>query len=481
MKVEIAIIGGGFCGITTAMNILSKDHSRRTRIHIINAGSPTGRGIAYTPTSAEHLLNVTVEKMSCLSDNPDHFLNWVMSQNAYALLDRDMVKKFFLPRRVYGNYLLETWNEYLVKYAGRIFTIEDYAHDVIKTDLGYRVQLMTGTDLLADAVILANGNEVPANPKIANQDIYNSPNYFRNPWNPAAFENVNPHRNVLIIGNGLTMVDAVMELEKPSFKGKIYTVSPHGFAILPHRHNGVVYKAFAEEIKDIYDLNIIFSAFKKHLHALRRFGISAEPLIDSLRSRTQQLWMTFTEDEKRRFLTHLRHLWGVARHRIPTHIHDRLTNMRLSDKLHIQKGKLLAMEEKNEMIEVRYADTARGIEHIIYVDRIINCSGPSLDISKSTNPLIKRLFLKGMITQDQFRMGLETNLTGEIINVKGDVQKGLFTLGGNLRGLLWESTAVPELKTQSANLAEQIALIFGLAEESMYTEKIALSNTLDHG
>lgn len=76
--------------------------------------------------------------------------------------------------------------------------------------------------------------------------------------------------NVLIIGNGLTMVDTVIGLTDNGFHGKIYSISPNGLAMLQHRHGGVAYKGLIDELNEPYDLDKLFSLFKKHVRLLRR-------------------------------------------------------------------------------------------------------------------------------------------------------------------------------------------------------------------
>ena len=65
----IAIVGGGFSGTMTAVNLSRMcDHS--LRVVIVNSLRPVGRGTAYGTTRSEHLLNVAARNMSALPDFP---------------------------------------------------------------------------------------------------------------------------------------------------------------------------------------------------------------------------------------------------------------------------------------------------------------------------------------------------------------------------------------------------------------------------
>ena len=54
---HIVIIGGGFCGIMTAVNILIKAKESLT-ITLFNWGYAEGRGIAFKTYTDKHVLNV---------------------------------------------------------------------------------------------------------------------------------------------------------------------------------------------------------------------------------------------------------------------------------------------------------------------------------------------------------------------------------------------------------------------------------------
>jgi len=137
--------------------------------------------------------------------------------------------------------------------------------------------LSSGVIVNSKYVVLATGNEKPGNPSIQNPVFYNSEKYFQNPWNKSTTSNLDHQKDILVIGNGLTLVDTVLELCENKFKGRIYTISPNGFSILPHRHNGTSYPAFSEEIKGHNDFNKIFSSFIFHYKKLRKQGITQQP------------------------------------------------------------------------------------------------------------------------------------------------------------------------------------------------------------
>lgn len=454
---RIGIIGGGFSGTMTVVQLILKS-KQPLEILIFESKKHFNKGFAYNPYSKRQLLNVITAKMSAFAEKPDHFLDWVMQQKDFVNQDRAIVANSFLPRFVYGEYLSDVWKNILPLATSKnikIKLIEKKVSDISINEDQITIETEKGNIEIMDVCVIATGNQVPRNPSIKNDRFYkNSKNYFQNPWSFDSVSNIKSDKPVLIIGNGLTMVDTVIGLQENGFKGEIYSISPNGFNILPHRHNGLKYSKLEEELVEGLSLFELVKLVNKHLKSVRRYGVSAEPVIDSLRPHTQKLWKGLSEKEKETFMSRLRHLWGVARHRIPLHIHDKLQQMRIEGKLHINSGKIVDINENDQEITVEYFDKKEKKVKSLSVSRVINCTGPDTDIENLTNSFLKNSLSKGLIVQDPLKLGIRTNTdTFQLIDAKGNLHDNLFTLGSNLKGELWESTAVNELRVQAEKLA----------------------------
>jgi uncharacterized NAD(P)/FAD-binding protein YdhS len=456
---SIGIIGGGFSGLMVAYQLV-KNTSLPIRVCIFNKHEFMARGTAYSVDKDFYLLNVIAAKMSALPDDPDHFLNWVMQTQAYKSLDRSMISQAFLPRKLYGEYLSDLWEKLQQSASDKGCLIEQKSTEICsvsKVDELFSFTCRDGVVYPFDVCVLATGNELPKTPNSITQEMKNSGFYFGNPWSSQVLKDVDEFKQLLIIGNGLTMVDTVIGLQQSGFKGTIYSISPNGFNILPHRNNGLVYKKLNEEILGITGLRGIATAVFKHIRIVRKFGLSAEPVIDSLRPNVQHIWQHLHLAEKKVFLSRLRHLWGVARHRIPLHIHDRIQQLRIEKKLHIIAGKINAVNLNQERAIVDFYNKKTGIIESVQVDRIINCTGPNSDMVKTSSTLLKQLINQGLICQDELKLGLKVDINSyQVIKQDGKVNQCFYTLGNHLRGELWESTAVNELRQQAKEVAQQI-------------------------
>jgi uncharacterized NAD(P)/FAD-binding protein YdhS len=455
----IGIIGAGFTGTMTAVQLIEKA-TAPCEITLINERETLNRGIAYNPYSDKHLLNVITAKMSAFPDQPDHFLDWIMEREDFKNKDKVFIANSFLPRQLFGDYLVTIWEKYqaIAKSKNiKLTVIESFVVDLEMHPNSVELWLDNNDKLMVDYGIIASGNQVPKNPRIENPDFYQSKNYFQNPWKINSVLNINPHLPVLIVGNGLTMVDTVIALLEQGFKNEIYSISPNGFNILPHRHNGLKYTKLTEELQDDMSLYDLVKLVHKHIKAVREYGATAEPVIDSLRPFTQNMWKRFTEEEKNIFMSRFRHLWGVARHRIPIHSHDKLQQLRIDGRLKINSGRLLNFTEVEDGIMVDYFDKKDHTNKQVKVSRIINCTGPDTDLKNIENSFLKNCLLKGLLKQDNLKLGIVADTTTfQVIDANNQPHSNLFTLGGNLKGELWESTAVNELRVQAESLAERL-------------------------
>jgi uncharacterized NAD(P)/FAD-binding protein YdhS len=62
----------------------------------------------------------------------------------------------------------------------------------------------------------------------------------------------------------------------------------------------------------------------------------------------------------------------------------------------------------------------------------------------------------GLARLDPVGIGLDTDAGGALIDRAGRLHENLFAMGPLLKGSLWETTAVPEIRMQAQVLADQL-------------------------
>ncbi len=440
MTGTVAIIGGGVSGTFIVLNCL-KQATKPLRILWFDGNDAFCKGLAYSTTEDLYLLNVRAFNMSVFADEPAHFVNWLEKKNLpYS-------GKHFVPRKLFGTYVLETYLELKDKhtYVEIIQKPEEVTAITFKA-AGYIITAKESHR--ANKLVLAVGNFLPAHPRSVSQEFISSSNYFQDAFAGEAMRKVLAAKSVTIIGAGLTMVDIVVALKHKNYNGTIHVISPHGY--LPHAHNEDQLPAGENFIDPSinYSLSQIFSLVKVKLKEAFKNKLNPQSVIDTMRPHLQTLWIHFSIEEKKRFLRHLRHKWGVARHRAPKESMKGITELIDDKRLTVFKGRIYNIKTKPGGFEIQYTASADG-NNVLKTNIIINCTGPEPDFNKVESPLIKQLINSSLIVNHELAYGLKTQKNGEL-------RENVFTIGPPLKGVLWESTAVPEIRVQAKEIASKI-------------------------
>jgi uncharacterized NAD(P)/FAD-binding protein YdhS len=186
---------------------------------------------------------------------------------------------------------------------------------------------------------------------------------------------------------------------------------------------------------------------------MKAAGINPAILVDRLRPFTQRVWESFSLAEKQRFLREFRTLWNVTRHRIPQAIHEQLMAASASGKLEIVRGAIRNLVQRDGQLVVTLVGST-GTEREFQAGAVLNCTGPQEDYADPSSSLLRNLLATGMIVADDLGMGIRVTRDFAVVDGHGERSKYLMALGPLLKGSLWESTAVPELRNQAFRVAE---------------------------
>ncbi len=451
----IAIIGGGFCGTMTAVN-LARLSNYPLRVVIVNARRPLGRGTAYGTDRGEHLLNVAARNMSALPDMPSHFLDWLRTRWEFKDLPHDQLREMFAPRRVYGDYLSGLLGACLHPIDARsqvkLETVEDEAVDIVVTgDERATILLGSGDAVEADQVVLATGNQPPGSFASA-APLRHDARYCADPWEDWRGRLPAAGGRIVLLGTGLTMVDVVLTLVELAWQGEIVAVSRGG--MLPQSHfRGIAYEDYVPADAESLGLDGLVELVERHCRRLRQMSQNPAIAIDKLRPHTQRLWRSLSTAERQSFLSRYAAPWNVTRHRIAAAIHDTITDALDRGRLKVVTGTIQQLVPNEQNIEVVLRDPDGG-ELSQSGDLVINCTGPQARFAQSGVPLFDNLLRRRLACEDELAMGIRTSDEFALIGGDGQPSRLLFAIGPLLKGSLWETTAVPELRGQAMRVAE---------------------------
>jgi uncharacterized NAD(P)/FAD-binding protein YdhS len=99
-----------------------------------------------------------------------------------------------------------------------------------------------------------------------------------------------------------------------------------------------------------------------------------------------------------------------------------------------------------------------GSGRTVRVAAVVNCTGPLGDVRAAGDPLMDHLLSAGTATAGPLGLGLATR-DGRLVDVRGSTAAPLWTLGAMRRGELWESTAVPEIRSQAVEVAAAVSQV----------------------
>lgn len=432
---HVVIVGGGFSGTLLAINLLRHDGPRATLIE--RSDDQLGAGVAYSASQPSQLLNVRATGMSAFPDDPEHFTRWLQANGGGG---------GFVPRATYGAYLRELLAEAIERSDGRLAIRRGEACDV---EAG-AVVMADGERIACDAVVLAIGNLPPHLP--AGLDPAGlPPRVFRNdPWAADAIEELRDDDTLLLLGTGLTAIDVALKLDAGGFGGRIVALSRRGLA--PRRHvEGAPPPKGRTDTPD----GTLSQLVREVRERAETEGWRAA--VDALRPVTQRIWAASDRATRARFLRHLRPFWDVHRHRLAPAVADKIDAMTASGRLRFLGGKVQAVEPEGEASLVRWRPRHEDAATAMRVDRIVNCTGPQGDLTRSDEPLLRRLLDKGAIRPDALRLGLDADAQSHAIGRDGEPREALYCIGPMTRGGLWEVVAVPDLRRQSWELARQLS------------------------
>lgn len=432
MTNHVAIVGAGFSGTLLAINLLRHEGPKAT---LIERAPAAGAGLAFGAAHPEHLLNVRAGNMSALPDDPGHFVHWLEGQGVKEAASR------FVPRLLYGRYLCDLLAEAQAAAPGRLAIVQGEACAI---DGAATVQLTDGQRIAADAAVLAIGNLTPHDPPGIGAAMLGDL-YRADPWAPGLAGGLPPDGRVLILGSGLTMVDVALSLAAQGFGGEMVALSRRG--LLPHVHAAVPPPERITERPPARCVDL--------LRFVRRAAAEQgwRRAVDALRPITQDLWRAADLAERRRFLRHLRPWWDVHRHRLAPEVAQRVEALPLN----IAAGRIESVERRGNRGCITWRPRGGGTVRRETFDRIVNCTGPQGDVTRSGEPLLKALVAEGRVRADALRIGIDVDRQAQVIGVDGSPDESLFAIGPITRGAFWEIVAVPDIRVQSWALARRLA------------------------
>jgi len=405
-ETELAIIGGGASAVLLLAQLAKIPAAQGMRVDLYERNKDNlALGLAYSTQQNVHLLNVRASNMSAYQDNKDHFAEWAKGRGFDA--------QSFVPRKMYGEYLAEQWE--IIKNTLSLNIVEADVETVKKISpdeyaLSYGMRKRSYR-----IVVQATGNVKRIQPKVDKGVAW----YFDDPWS-IDFTQLISMREIALVGSGLTAIDMVLALYAKKFAGRISIYSRH--ALPPASHAApATYPSFLlpeepkegeEKPKEKERLSPykVLRLIRQHVKEAGKKDIPWQAVIDSIRPHTNDIWNDWTKKEREKFMKRCFTLWNVHRHRMAPEIARALEILMKTERV---------VFIKTSIDKISAGPTLRGSNGEFKADAVINC------------------------------LGYRYREEGKIFEVTEKIGPPRF-------GDLFETTAIPEIRAQAAEIAAAI-------------------------
>ncbi len=444
----VAIIGAGASGTLTAVHLLLRAAAERRalRVALIDRHGRYGLGQAYSTTHPAHLVNSPAGRMSGLAGDPAHLMRWADAAG--------IAHDGFLPRRAYGRYLRDMLAdaERQARSVARVVQLTSEVVAIRRAGLARPIRLHLAADgrVDADMAVLATGSLPPAPPF----PVPGTDRYIADPWSPGALDGTGDGSPVVVLGTGPTMMDVAIAVTDADPRAVVHAISRH--ALLPRTHDyPPAAPSAARPVLPGAPGTVRLAAAMRHVRA----AVAERPgdwqqVIDAVQLQIPQLWRRLPAQDKHLFLRHVARYWEVHRHRAPPATARRISELRSAGRLSVLRGRVVLCADEPGGLRLRIEQDGRMTE--LGAGWLVNATGPAPDITASSDPLLRSLIGGGLARPDLLRLGIDAGPDGAVRDAAGEPADDIFTLGPPLRGLWYETTAIPEIRDQAAALARRL-------------------------
>ena len=436
---RVVVIGGGASGTLVAVHLLRRAGAA-VSVTVVEPRDVLGQGVAFGTPDPWHRLNVPAITMSGLPDDLDHFRTFA-----------GCAPDDFPPRQVFGAYLGALLADAMGSSPAAFEHVRDRATGV--GDGGARatplvVALADGRALPADAVVLATGNELPRPPAFLHAVVASGdPRFVADPWAAGSLDGIGPGETAGIVGTGHTALDLAASLLRGHGVGRVVALSRHGE--IPRAHEDPWRPRPSTPAFTVEE----FAAFADPIEEVRaRFA--AYPLgwrqaLDSMRPKHRELWLAMDDATRRRFVREHRREWEIHRSRLAPGVDRDVRAWEADGRLQLRPARIDGVEATAAGLRVLTDGGPVDVAHLLLA------TGP--DESPAASPLLAAVVAAGLARPGPLDLGIDVHpFDYRVRDAAGGETRPLYALGPIIRGAVWETIAVPEIRLEAVRLAELI-------------------------
>lgn len=471
---HLVIVGCGAAAVILLANLAKQStavDAPLLAIRIIDDSPSVPCGLAYSVSHPAFILNVPAQRMGAFVDNPAHFYQWLQNTGQW----RDLRPEFstlvirpddFVPRMLYGAYLQHLFYEAIARLkadghnieliAERVVAVEHAScNDELRTQ-GLCVVTHRNKRFPADALVMATGNcpdfDKPDSPHL----IFPSP--YCMAANQCDWKN---QRDLVVIGSGLSMVDAVQFTIAQGFGGQFHIFSAHNLSPLPHSNTHHHHQLPEFQTMATSAVSLLRD-IRAYIQSNQQQGMAWQDSINYLRTGNNLIWSNLPDRERSRLRKCLP-WWNIARHRIPANIAQQLDKLKVDGRLRMYKAKIKRIDAVTNGIQLTLANNNLVNNNLVNnkklapnelhqtikvrTDKAVICTGYLPGFQR-----VQSLCAELLNDENQLRMTLGKPEQDFLIATAYEI----YGIGPALGGVLFETTAIQEIRQQAQRIAHAI-------------------------
>ena len=241
----ITVIGGGFSGTLLLANLINKA-SAPLKVILVDKSGDFGTGLAFMTQDPSHLLNVRAFNMGAYADDPGHFYKWLQENKEIwraldpAFSNLEICENSYIPRKIYGYYLKSILKQTLDDAKQKNISISLSKEEVVRASLDSENKIdltyASGDTFKTDYLVLAIGVESKRSITIEGSTERCIMNMWKKEDKNILFapklDYLPKTTELIMLGSGLTMIDALMTLVDKGYRGNVTIISRSGK--IPH-------------------------------------------------------------------------------------------------------------------------------------------------------------------------------------------------------------------------------------------------------
>ena len=438
-KNKLVIIGDGFAAAVSAIHLLRKGIPADA-LTIIGAGS-LGKGNAYGCVSPSFRLNVREDLPIVFSEDPLHFARW-----AEANIDDPEAKTsagFFYRRADFGRYVAEliaaeVGFEKIQRIASKATRLNQ-AHDGL-----WKLGTADGGLFYAEKVIIATGNSPPTWPCPVKTELGEQadPQLIENPWTGQYLAAIQLEEHVVLLGGGLTALDAIYALAEQGHRGLITIVGPR--PLFPPTQAQWSRQKQPNWPKKLSPAKLV-RFMRQYLPSAPTTSTEWQCAWEELRPNLNAIWQQFTPHQRQSLFKRLGWAWSLYRFRASPQTIKAYEQLRANHQIQFAVGRAKQVERSKGTITVQLNNGQR-----IQADRIVNCTGVGPDL------FLNRMIADAMAIPDPLGHAIGVNTNLNVIKPNRQAWNNLWMLGPATMGSLGDVVAASAISKQAEELAFQI-------------------------